>query len=65
MDYYSNPENDGEIAFLIENSLPVDIKIKKGEVIGQALIVKRENVTDEEEVTTLRTGGYGSTTVYK
>lgn len=64
-DFYSNPENDGEMGFIFVNNLPVDIKIKKGEIIGQALIIKRENVTDEEEVTTTRTGGYGSTTVYK
>lgn len=61
-DYFSNEDNDGEIGIIVENELDIPIKIKKGEVIGQALIIPKETVNDEEFITETRKGGYGSTT---
>lgn len=61
-DYYNNEDNDGEMGFIFENNLPVDIKIKKGDIIGQALIIKRENTSNDKVLDKIRTGGYGSTT---
>ena len=59
-DYYNNPDNEGEIFFQIYNLSPFNIQIKKGEAIGQAIIlpygVTEDDVADEE-----RTGGFGST----
>lgn len=60
-DFFSNQDNDGEIGFIVENNLPIDIKLKKGDIIGQALFIKRENISDEKIVENIRTGGYGST----
>ena len=59
-DYYNNPDNEGEIFFQIYNLSPFNIQIKKGEAIGQAIIlpygVIEDDVADGE-----RTGGFGST----
>lgn len=61
-DYYNSPENDGEIGLIFENDFPFPIKIKKGDIIGQALIMPRYIVDNEKEIESTRTGGYGSTT---
>lgn len=61
-DYFGNEDNDGEIGIIVENELDFPIKIQKGEVIGQALIIPKENVSNEEFITETRKGGYGSTT---
>lgn len=60
-DYYNNPDNEGHIYFQIINLLPVPVKIKKGECFGQGVLLPYGVCAEEEEVTTTREGGFGST----
>lgn len=59
-DYYNNPDNEGEIFFQIYNLSPFNIQIKKGETIGQAVILPY-GITEDDKATGERTGGFGST----
>ena len=62
-DYYGNSDNDGEIGFEFYNILDEDVVIKKGEKIGQGIIIhfiKTENDYMSNPNLT-RTGGFGST----
>ena len=59
-DYYENPDNDGHIMFAFYNVKDEDIKIKKGERIGQA-IFQKFLVADDDETIGTRVGGFGST----
>ena len=59
-DYYNNPDNEGEIFFQLINLSPFDIKLQKGETIGQGIIKKYE-ITDDDVASGSRTGGFGST----
>ena len=59
-DYYGNPDNDGHIMFAFYNIGKEDITIHKGEAIGQG-IFQKYLVTDNDEATGKRTGGFGST----
>jgi dUTP pyrophosphatase len=59
-DYYNNPDNEGEIFFQIYNLSPFNIQIKKGEAIGQAIILPY-TVTDDDAACGERIGGFGST----
>ena len=59
-DYYNNPDNEGEIFFQIYNLSPFNIKIKKGDAIGQATILPY-GVTSDDVAMGERTGGFGST----
>ena len=59
-DYYNNSDNEGEIFFQIYNLSPFNIQIKKGEAIGQAIILPY-GVTEDDVVMGERTGGFGST----
>ena len=58
-DYYGNPDNDGEIAFEFYNMLDEVVEIKKGEKLGQGLILKFDKVEDDY-VTNVRKSGWGS-----
>ena len=60
-DYYNNPDNEGEIFFQLINLSPYDIKIQKGEAIGQG-IIKPYLTTEDDVACGQRTGGFGSTT---
>ncbi len=60
-DYADNPSNDGNIGFLLHNLNKTPYEIKKGDKIGQIFFFKFLTVDDEEEITTIRTGGFGST----
>lgn len=60
-DYYNNPDNEGEIAFAFMNISTEDITIQYGEKLGQGIFEKYYTITDEEEITSERTGGFGST----
>jgi len=60
-DYYNNPDNEGEIFFQVINLSPFNIQIKKGDIIGQA-IVMNYNTLDIDISGGLRNGGFGSTT---
>jgi dUTP pyrophosphatase len=59
-DYYNNPSNEGEIFFQIINLTPFSIQLKKGETIGQG-IIKSYLLTEDDEASGVRTGGFGST----
>lgn len=59
-DYYENPDNDGHIMFAFYNYKEEDILIKKGEAIGQGVFSKYLLI-DDDNVTSERLGGFGST----
>jgi dUTP pyrophosphatase len=59
-DYYNNPDNEGEIFFQIINLAPFPIRLKKGDAIGQG-IIKPYLITENDNSTGVRTGGFGST----
>lgn len=59
-DYYNNPDNEGEIFFQLINLSPYDIKIQKGEAIGQG-IIKSYLTTEDDAAAGARIGGFGST----
>ena len=61
-DYYNNPDNEGEIFLQIYNLSPFNIQIKKGEAIGQGIILPF-SITEDDIVMGDRTGGFGSTNV--
>lgn len=59
-DYYGNPNNDGEIGFLIYNLSPTNTYISKGDKIGQG-IFQKYYLADNDRSENTRMGGYGST----
>lgn len=59
-DYYGNPDNDGLIMYAFYNFFAEDVKIKKGDVIGQAIFKKYE-IIDSDNASGERVGGFGST----
>ena len=59
-DYYNNPDNEGEIFFQIYNLSPFNIKIKKGDIIGQGVILPY-GLTEDDTAMGKRVGGFGST----
>lgn len=61
-DYYSNPDNDGEIMFAFYNFKPWDVTIHAGDRIGQGIFKKFLRPTTGLRVKDeTRTGGFGST----
>ena len=61
-DYYNNPDNEGEIFFQVYNLSPFNIQIKKGEAIGQGIMLPYGVITDDIEMGD-RIAGFGSTNV--
>lgn len=59
-DYYNNTDNDGEIMFMYYNFFPFDIRIKKGDKIGQGVFQKFLRA-EGAKIGGCRTGGIGST----
>ena len=59
-DYYGNADNDGHIMFAFYNIKDEDIKINKGEAIGQG-IFQKYLITDNDNASGNRSGGFGST----
>ena len=59
-DYYGNENNDGHLFFAYFNCSREDIEVKKGDKIGQAVFTKFL-VTDNDNATGSRNGGFGST----
>ena len=59
-DYYSNPNNDGEILVSLYNFTNEDIVIKKGERIAQAVFQKFLTI-ENDSADGFRLGGFGST----
>jgi len=62
-DYYENPDNDGEICFAFSSLNETGSFIKKGDKIGQGIIMKfiRTENDYSSNPTAERTGGFGST----
>lgn len=60
-DYYNNPNNDGNIGIMLYNHSQNPYIIKAGDKIGQCIFSTYLTVDNEEKVTTVRTGGFGST----
>ena len=62
-DYYGNPDNDGEMGFEFYNILDEDVVIKKGEKLGQGIIMKFDKTEDDYVSNPYKTrvGGFGST----
>lgn len=56
-DYYGNPDNDGEMGFEFYNILDEDVVIKKGEKLGQGIIIKFDK-TEDDNAEGVRTGGF-------
>jgi len=63
-DYYNCADNEGLIHFVFFNFLPWDVKIKKGDRIGQGIFMQY-NVTDGDNAIGTRQGGFGSTDLAK
>ena len=59
-DYYENPDNDGHIMIQVINLKDEDVLIKKGDAIAQAMFQKYL-ITDDDNATGKRLGGFGST----
>lgn len=59
-DYYSNPNNDGNIGFKLKNLTDKEVVIKAGERVMQG-IFKKYLIVDDDNVTSTRIGGIGST----
>lgn len=59
-DYYGNPDNDGHFMFSFINIKEEDVRIKKGDAIGQA-IFQKFYIVDNDTATGERVGGFGST----
>lgn len=60
-DYYGNESNDGNLGFMLHNIGEEDYVIKCGDKIGQGFFIKYYTVDNEEEITEIRKGGFGST----
>ena len=59
-DYYNNPDNEGHIYFAFFNFSGKPLEVKKGDAIGQAIFHKFF-VADNDEASSVRAGGFGST----
>ena len=59
-DYADNVDNDGHVMFNFVNMGGEDLEIKKGTRIGQAIFMPYL-LTEDDEATSIRVGGYGST----
>jgi len=60
-DYYNNVSNNGNLGFRLYNFGSEPYKVKVGDKIGQGIFTTFLTVDNEEEVKTVRTGGFGST----
>lgn len=59
-DYFSNPDNDGNIGICLQNNSDEIVSFKKGERIMQGIFVKYA-VCDGDDTNEVRKGGFGST----
>lgn len=60
-DYFSNPDNDGDIGFAFYNFLPWDVTIKEGQKIGQGIFTTFLKTDEDTPPKATREGGFGST----
>lgn len=61
-DYYNNPSNDGHFYFAYFNCSDCDVKVKKGDIIGQVVFTKYL-IADDDFASGTRKGGFGSTDI--
>lgn len=59
-DYFSNPDNDGNIGINLRNIGNTPYIIQRGDRIAQGMFINYF-VTDDDNATTKRNGGFGST----
>lgn len=59
-DYFSNPDNDGNIGICLQNNSDEIVSFRKGERIMQGIFVKYA-VCDSDDTNEVRKGGFGST----
>ena len=60
-DYYGNPSNDGNLGFRLYNFGTEPYVISAGDKIGEGVFLKYLTVDGEEEITSTKQGGFGST----
>ena len=60
-DYYGNSDNDGAISVTLHNFGTKTVSLKKGERVAQGIFQKYLTSPFEEQVTSVRNGGFGST----
>ena len=60
-DYYNNEDNEGHMAVKLINHGTKDYEVKIGDRIAQGIFLKYLTTDDEEEITSKRKGGIGST----
>ena len=61
-DYANNPDNDGNIGFRLFNLGDTIYTVRVGDRIGQGMFIKYLT-TDDDNATSTRNGGFGSTGV--
>lgn len=59
-DYYNNPENGGHIRIALKNETEKKVVIEPKERIAQGIFMKYL-ITDDDNITNIRQGGFGST----
>ena len=62
-DYYGNPKTDGNIGVKLLNRGSETFYIEAGDRIAQGIIMKYLTIDNEEAITNVRSGGYGSSGV--
>lgn len=60
-DYYSNPDNDGNIGFMLRNLTDEEVIIKAGERVIQGIFIKYLISDHDQPKSEERLGGVGST----
>lgn len=60
-DYYNNKDNEGHIFIAIQNEGQETVNLKANERFAQGIFMKYLTTDNEEEITSTRTGGIGST----
>lgn len=63
-DYYNNESNEGHMYFSLQNEGENEYVIKKGTAYGQGIFLEYK-ITSDDEVTSNRVGGLGSTSKEK
>ncbi len=61
-DYCDNPSNDGNAGIFLRNISDTEQYIKQGEKVAQGMFIQYL-ITDDDNATAERTGGFGSTGV--
>lgn len=60
-DYYNNSKNEGHLWIALQNHGQNSWNVNKNDRVAQGVFLKYLIIDDEEEITTVRVGGIGST----